>query len=693
MSSHTFKITCGSRSGLLGYWDGNIGSITNATYQLPNGSNATIRQCMSGSPIGGLDEVRFLLNQAGLTASDTDQFPLRLEISRGSLSTTLTPQNPDQIQAFGQGIGRDYIKAAGAGGSRVDQIFANNTTVTVVAHYTAATTTTTAQQTFYRRGRTSPSKPTAQTGTPSGWQTTNPGATTTENVYSVVRTQTLTNNVVTSASYGSVMKIADANPSITTATQTFYRRAASTPSKPTDNTGTPSGWSTSNPGAIVGQGVYRVIRTQTLTNGVVTSATYGTVTRIADPLRPDPVITTATQTFYRRGRTSPSKPTAQTGTPSDWSTNRLTPTATDNVYSVERTQTLTNGVVTSASYGSVMKIADAVPQPPDPTGYTDWQTYSITDRPLIITGLENDKEYEFQIRGVNNIGPGPITSATATPRQELGNTPEQIEDVTVISDDRQGTVNWIDPNGGGQVQIRYRRVGTDRWTETRRLSATYEYLITGLTNGVQYEVQVLAWNEHGVSPWSDPFRFIPSVVRVLTTIRGIERERLIVFKFEHDTRGLCSGGEVFTLPRSTNFGEFSGLSFDPYIQISTELSSRTMKDSGVEARLNVVMPPDVAVAWAGKRRTGELVQAVYLERSLPSGNWEMTLHGFIAIVYEMEQQGEGAFGFTFLPMIERVTKQDPEIWSDHAHQSRYPGDTWFSNMADLASRGRYVKFP
>jgi len=44
--------------------------------------------------------------------------------------------------------------------------------------------------TFYRRGTTTPSVPTQTTGTPSGWSTTNPGATETENVYQITRTGT-----------------------------------------------------------------------------------------------------------------------------------------------------------------------------------------------------------------------------------------------------------------------------------------------------------------------------------------------------------------------------------------------------------------------------------------------------------------------------------------------------------------------
>ena len=90
------------------------------------------------------------------------------------------------------------------------------------------------------------------------------------------RTRSATDSVV-------ITVIAPA-PTITYNTNTFYRRGTSKPSAPSANTGTPSGWSISNPGPTETEGVYSVTRTQTLRNGAVTSASYGTVDKVADPL-------------------------------------------------------------------------------------------------------------------------------------------------------------------------------------------------------------------------------------------------------------------------------------------------------------------------------------------------------------------------------------------------------------------------
>ena len=141
----------------------------------------------------------------------------------------------------------------------------------------------TASQTFYRRGAMTPSVPTAITGTPSGWSTVILQPTSTDNVYSIVRTQTLTNGAVSSARYGVITRIADAGSGMTIATQTFYIIAETRPSAPTGNTGTPSGWSTTDPGPQARYSVWHVTRIQTLQNGVVISAVWEAVVHDAAP--------------------------------------------------------------------------------------------------------------------------------------------------------------------------------------------------------------------------------------------------------------------------------------------------------------------------------------------------------------------------------------------------------------------------
>ena len=94
---------------------------------------------------------------------------------------------------------------------------------------------TTDTDSIYIRGTTAPSTPTGGTSDeddlPTGWARTNPGATTTQNVYRSQRTRTYTNGSFTSASaWGAVEKVAD--------------KTAGEPGKPTGFSATPSGPST-----------------------------------------------------------------------------------------------------------------------------------------------------------------------------------------------------------------------------------------------------------------------------------------------------------------------------------------------------------------------------------------------------------------------------------------------------------------
>ena len=152
-------------------------------------------------------------------------------------------------------------------------------------------TTTTRTEYIYRTSTSnSLSAPSGGTTTPnhvpSGWLSSIPSATSTLNVFRSSRTVTFSNGSFQSATAWGTPTIYESKTSggTTTRSQTFYRRGTSTPSRPSNSitTGTPAGWLAGNPGATSTQGVYSVTRTQTLTNGVVTSASYGSVT-LAEP--------------------------------------------------------------------------------------------------------------------------------------------------------------------------------------------------------------------------------------------------------------------------------------------------------------------------------------------------------------------------------------------------------------------------
>ena len=153
-------------------------------------------------------------------------------------------------------------------------------------------------ETIYRRGTTTPSTPSGGTSTynhtPSGWSYTDPGATSTQNVYQSQRTVTYTSTSYSSSTF--VSATAWGSPSLhesmtgldtNTATRTIYRRGTTTPSTPSGGTSTynhtPSGWSYTDPGATSTQNVYQSQRTVTYTGDTLTSSSFQSATAWGSP--------------------------------------------------------------------------------------------------------------------------------------------------------------------------------------------------------------------------------------------------------------------------------------------------------------------------------------------------------------------------------------------------------------------------
>lgn len=129
-ASHTYTVRSGAGSSLTGYWLNNIGSIEDATYNLPDGTEVTIRQTMFGGTIGA-NQLRFLVDKDNITAADDDQFPPSIRLTLGANVAVVVKQDPVEIREFGQGIGMDYAVESGT----LSDVLVNNQTTTVVLEY------------------------------------------------------------------------------------------------------------------------------------------------------------------------------------------------------------------------------------------------------------------------------------------------------------------------------------------------------------------------------------------------------------------------------------------------------------------------------------------------------------------------------------------------------------------------------
>ena len=132
----------------------------------------------------------------------------------------------------------------------------------------------------------------------------------------------------------------------------------------------------------------------------------------------------------------------------------------------------------------------------------EWMTISGAGnaRSVTVSGLTNGTLYGFQVRAVSSIGEGEASQATATP----GRAPSMPMGLTARSESETITVMWGSPtdNGGSAItgyQVRYRMNGSDwsNWMTVEGGADGTIHTITGLTNGIDYEIAVRAVNAVG----------------------------------------------------------------------------------------------------------------------------------------------------------------------------------------------------
>ena len=147
-----------------------------------------------------------------------------------------------------------------------------------------------------------------------------------------------------------------------------------------------------------------------------------------------------------------------------------------------------------------------------------------------VSGLTNGVRYDLQVRGVNEAGDGRWSGAISGAPQTIPAAPT-IDSVT--PGDETLTVAWSAPadTGGSTVEgydARYIRSDAadksdDSWTERDGIwtSGSLEYTLSGLANGVRYDVQLRAVTSAGNGPWSAPTSATPQTAPDAPTINLI----------------------------------------------------------------------------------------------------------------------------------------------------------------------------
>ncbi len=126
-------------------------------------------------------------------------------------------------------------------------------------------------------------------------------------------------------------------------------------------------------------------------------------------------------------------------------------------------------------------------------------------RDLLITGLTPLTTYYVRVAASTVNGEGPPSAALSAQPLSRPGTPANI---SVTPGDGQLTVTWAAPSNGTTV-TGYRvqwKSGAEEFVADPRQATTAEtsYTITGLSNGIAYEVRVFAYNDIGDSDASQP---------------------------------------------------------------------------------------------------------------------------------------------------------------------------------------------
>ena len=169
-----------------------------------------------------------------------------------------------------------------------------------------------------------------------------------------------------------------------------------------------------------------------------------------------------------------------------------------------------------------------------------------------VGGLENGREYVFQVRARNATGDGAVAEVRANPKDE-----PDVPYAFVYSRHESLVVNWLEPDDGGRPISEYQvqwKSGSQAFEPYRQETTTSnQHTITGLDNGTEYTVRVQAVNEVGESGWSTEQRGTP-VARPATTLAittdaqdGVSEPFRVTFTFtDDDHNGNSYGVAGFT---------------------------------------------------------------------------------------------------------------------------------------------------
>jgi YVTN family beta-propeller protein len=153
-------------------------------------------------------------------------------------------------------------------------------------------------------------------------------------------------------------------------------------------------------------------------------------------------------------------------------------------------------------------------------GFT-WTRQQVVASPLTVTGLVNGAAYSVAIRAVNSRGVGTESNVVQGIPATIPDAP-QITEVT--SDDGAVHVAFAYGNTGGSAvnNVEYSLDNGQTWIARSPASTSRPLTITGLTNGITYDVRLRSVNQIGSSLASDVVDALPATTPGQPTITSLQ---------------------------------------------------------------------------------------------------------------------------------------------------------------------------
>ena len=149
-----------------------------------------------------------------------------------------------------------------------------------------------------------------------------------------------------------------------------------------------------------------------------------------------------------------------------------------------------------------------------------WVSAGTTTSPFVITGLTNGVNYTITVRAVNANGPSAASNSLSSIPQVPATVPDAPTLNSVTSGDQQLTAAFTLGGTGGSpiTDVEYRLNGGS-WVSFG--ATTSPQVISGLTNGTPYNVEVRAVNAVGASAASNLIAGTPSTVPDAPTLNSL----------------------------------------------------------------------------------------------------------------------------------------------------------------------------